>query len=1324
MLVAGRVLALVGGFLAIATGLGLLDFALRLPLWLRVTLWLVGMVMLGREAWRAAAPAWRFSPTLTDLALRVEKARPELRGVLASAVDFAAEADRSAGRGDQREDERIRDGLTAVVVHRALAVWKGGATRGESGVFRGRSLLRRAGWSAAAMVACAAALAASPTLWSIGAQRVLTPWAGVSWPKRTGVMDATAERVHALGMALPLRAVVTRSNRSWDATYVAVRYRLVNAAGKTGGERRELLTFQTESREGSEGSAVAGALFERLIEPVGRAVEYRFETDDDETEWQRIRLVEPPAVVSAEATITPPGYAAEAGIEKAAGGSAEERGSARLALGPGTDDRAVAPPALAGSMVELTITLNRALPIPESVRGLFMDVEEEGGDSEAEVSLAAEGASWRIRWRLAESLRLPISLRDEFGIESVEQAVYRFEAQVDRPAAATITEPASDRTALATARLMVVGEGRDDVGLAWVRVQRQVFVPAGVEGVGGGRSGPGGAMEAAAGPVVIASAEIGGGVEKAGGGGGRGGGGQGSASAEVELGDLGLHPGDEIRFTALAMDLLSASTGRDASASAPRTIRIISEAQLIGEVQGALTDIRQAAIRIEEQQAGLVERTERGIGDGASRRGQAQVSERLARQAEAIRRLVERVNENGLDDRALADLLGRSGEAASEAGRSSGRASQALDEAGRKGPGREAGAKEADGRQKPEEASAPKWGESQGAASDQGGREAAGSQGASGEGKSGEPSGAKASEGSKPSPPEGAGAPQGKGAAPGREGGAATEPEGGEEKAQGELAPEDQQAVADAQKQTQDHLKALIEMLDRGEDAWVVRNNLERLIREQKEVREKTQETGRKTAGREPEQLGAQEKSELEAIVEMQNKLAEETRQLLEEMRQREKKLSEKDPSAASGMAQASRRAESQRVEQKMRQAAGDAAQNQTASASRQQEQAQESLEEMLQDLNAGDKARDETLRRALASIIESLEGLVNQQGIELTLLDEATRERKGYAGLDARMIRLNQNTNGVFDFIKRQGAELGPVANLVGRAGEAQGSAVRDLRGLVVVSKAVRTSEDRSLDLLKQALAKAKEADEQVQKRQQEKKMQEIRKVYRRLLEEQVAIRGETEPLAAAAELTRRDRVLARGLGEREGVVRDELAALLRETKELAEATVFEFAHRRLDELTGRAAGALNEAKMAEALRSERAVEDALRSVIESLNDPPPDEEKFSNPEDEAGGGGAGGGSGEKPLIPPVKELILLKRLQGGIAQRTAELDKLGGQAPRVEIEALGRVQRDLMNVGAKFVERLQSAAGAGGAGAGVAPAPEPPADPDKDKPGEESRP
>ncbi|MBL8745620.1 MAG: hypothetical protein JNK58_04595 [Phycisphaerae bacterium] len=204
------------------------------------------------------------------------------------------------------------------------------------------------------------------------------------------------------------------------------------------------------------------------------------------------------------------------------------------------------------------------------------------------------------------------------------------------------------------------------------------------------------------------------------------------------------------------------------------------------------------------------------------------------------------------------------------------------------------------------------------------------------------------------------------------------------------------------------------------------------------------------------------------------------------------------------------------------------------------------------------------------------------------------------------------------------------------------------------------------------------------------------------------MSVRDETLPLAGVAEPTRRDRQTARGLAERQETIGADLKQMLTQTKELQEAKVFDFAHVRMDTLSRSSAGALMEARIGESLSSQAALITTLKNVIEALNDPKPDEKKFA--EGAGGGQGGGGQPGQDALLPPVKELMLLRQMQTDLAQRTIETSRLDSP-PEQAIRELGAAQRELMNVGQEFVERIkqQGSPSRPGAGGVRPPTPDP---------------
>ena len=1160
-LVARRVSVTSALFVLAAVALGVIDWALRFPAPVRAVFWLAGAAALGWAAWRYVWPAVRFRPSLTDLALRIERTRPELAGWLASAVDFSAG---EPGAGSDVGSDGLGEALAVRVVDEAASRWRpedaSAALRLAPAARAGGGLLGAAGLAALLLVAV------GPALWLTGASRVLAPWGDAAWPKRTGVVDATGVEVHPLGQALALRATLTKSPRPADETDVSVRYRLIRDGGAVS-TRRELLTPQSSSADGS------GTLFERLVEPSAEAIEYRFETEDDATAWRRVLLVEAPEVVRATAVVRAPEYAR--GLEGA--------GERRIELGPGTDERAAPAALLSGSSVAIEVELNKpALVVGPTGPSERLDPLIDPERAEL-VASSVDGGRLSALLSLGDTLRLPIRLVDEHGIESVEEAVFVFEATRDRAPAATVTEPPRDLAVLATAVVEARAEGRDDVGLEWVSLESAVFGPAGAPG--GEPSGPGGALESRGLPAELARSEIGGARTSE------------VIGATLELSTLDLSAGDEVRLTALASDLLTADdAARSPTRSGVRTLRIIAEEDFVREVRERLADVRQAAMRLAAQQSELRESTARGgVTDDAARRGQGQITERIARQAEALQRVAERVDRNRLEDAALAELLREAAGALDGAGASSGEASEAMDDA--------AEAERA-------------------------------------------------------------------GAAPGEE---------------------EAERVAGAQERAREDLERVVELLDRGEDSWVVRNALGRMLREQRELRERTARLGQRTAGRSAEELGEEERREQEEIAGEQDELAEELDRLVQEMREREESLSRSDPMSAMGMREAAQRAERQRTSERMREAAERAQQNRMADAQQGQEQAEEALEEMLEDLDAGERNRDEALRRLLSSLIESIGLLIRTQSDELVRLDEAERAGDDLASLDAPMIALNLNTLGVADQARAGGADLVPVVGSLSRAAAAQGSALAAMRRPDPEADAVRRHELRSLDLLREAERLAEQTDDRLEQQEQERKKRELKRAYREALTAQVELRDEAAVFAEAERLDRRDRVRVRGLAARQAEIRDTLREILSQTEGLAAAAVYAHAHGRLDGLCEEAVGSLTAAAPAAAVRRQATIIALLRSVLESLEDPEDENDEFG---EQAGGGGGGGGSGagaENPLVTMLGELRLLRSMQTIVAQETSGADVLDGGLLERALDDLASQQRELADIAGDLITRLQ---------------------------------
>lgn len=1181
---------------------GFLDYFLRMPLALRLVVWATGMVVLVEGVRRTVWPAAGFRPTLTEVALRLERT-PQgrsagLGGVLASGIELASDPDGSAA---PLRTSVVREAVRKITtVHASRAV-----------IAPGRAALGLA-LALGALAPIVALALFQPGLARVGAQRVLLPWTAAAWPKRTAVADVTSAAAHPLGSAVPLKAAITRTDKAPGRTDVWAMYRLITDAGgmadgvastpRAGPIHRALLTGQERSVEDDTGAW--GELYERLVEPVGLslpstigdepetapptgptptarptpahlALEYWFVTDDDQTQARQIRLVEPPAIVAASATVTLPEYAGAAsgaGADLPVGKAAGARD-----LGDGRDDRSNLGPILAGSRIELVLNLNRALAAPANTPGTFP-----GAGLPSDLVLRADGAAWTLAWTAESSVRLPVMLKDEYGIASDRESVFQFAVVPDRPSSAAVIDPSQDESVLATAVLSLTGEARDDVGVAWAQLDYQVArAPSTSEGAPAEAPGPTTSL-ARYEPGRIAGTP---GTNQR----------QARVTAELRLATLGLKPRDEVWLTALAQDIFASATAphaRHEPARSPvRRLRIIPEAELIAQIQNELSAVRQGALRLDQDQGDVVKKF--GAGDQPSevRPAQEGITQRLPPQAGIVRRLADRLKRNALEDRALSGLLEDAAGLIDDAADASARAGADLERL---------------------------------------------------------------------------------------------------ERPQSDPLAKAQQAesVAREQKAVRDELGRLIAMLDRGQDGWTARREVQRLLDEQRALQAATGELGRQTTGKAAQELPPQQRDLLEQIAQQQSDLSRRAQAAIEDLADRAARMQKTDAALAKAMEQASQHAQKAQIPDTQRQASEQVRQNQTSAASQSQQQAADALQEMLDDLDRTEQNRDEALRRTLEDIIQSLEALISQQESELGALGKLIGAGRltGPHTLDAGMITLHGATLAVTEHVRSTFRELAPVADLLEGAARAQSTAVGLLRGVDPDGTEAEQAERISLDKLQQAKAEAQRLQKEAADKDQARKRTELRKAYRDALESQVALHGKTGAFLGK-DLDRRQRAGVRALGEQQQTIRQSLADLRKGTAELAEARLFDFAHTRLDAAAGRAADTLREGSAGGTVdRDQRTAVRILQALVEALKEGKPGE--FRKEAESGGDGSSGSGGGGGPLIPPLAELRLLRMMQQETADLTRSAGEVAGGAPDL-VEEVGQLQDELAKRGLELIEK-----------------------------------
>jgi hypothetical protein len=1178
-------LAIVGAISIAAIVLaGTTDYLVRTPDWFRGALLLAGLAGFLALVRRHVVPAWRFRPTLTQVALRLERSEAGreagLEGLLTSGLELARELDdaKTAPSGVTRS-------LGAAVVERSAGAFREARAGGLLDLSRARRSVLTLATCSAGAIGLAAAIGPGAT--STALTRLFAPWAGAQWPKRTEVVDATRLTVHPLGVAVPLRAVLTRSDRPEGEGRVSASYRIIGD-GTAGTTRTVLLTGQRRAMSLPTADvntpAISGELYERLIDAdaapasasasAPRELEYWFSTDDDETARRRVKLIEPPALVGASASITPPAYAM---VTPANGGVAGTLAFAhgQRDLGTGSDARAVVSPVLAGSRIELTLSFNKpvkspASGSPEAVRAFLASSFHDADLGEIERA-SLSGSAWTIVFTPHASVRLPVKASDDFGLSTRDDGAFSFDVSEDNPPSVTIVDPREDEAVLASASIEVTGEGRDDVGLASLRLTRQRATP------------PAGSASRA--PELVEEREVFATLEGDGATGAR------RVIGTVDLSKLELKPGDEVWLHAIAQDAFASGDRRhDPVLSSPRKLRIIREDELIAQVRQELAGVRKAAMLLDGEQAELRKGVESGSVSGEDRRRQAGLTQRLAQQREVVDRLSQRAERNRLSDQSLSDLLNEVSSSFKNAGGPSERAAGRMDEAARANP---------------------------------------------------------------------------------------SQPEAD----RAELKDEAKKSIEQDQDAVRDELARVAEMLDKGEDSWLVGRSLQRLLDQQKQLQAQTRRAGERTQGKRAEDLTPAEKSRLSQLADQERRLAEQARAAMDQLAQRSQQMKSVDAGQSQAMKQAEQRGRQQQLEQKMSEAARNVEKNQTSSAEAQQEEASAALEQMLQDLNNAQKNRDATLKRVLAGLIESLGRLIQDQESQIAALEKAAGN--SLAGLDVPLAALNRNTLGVAEQA-RSDKVFAALAKLIERAGEAQGKAIAALRA--EDAKTAQEQERESLRVLKQALAEAQREQEKQSKKDEDAKREQLRTIYREMLETQVALKGEVDPLVGKT-LERRQRIALREVGERQEQVQKKLADVRTMSQDMQDAGVFQLAHDRLDRATGLAAKKIKSGIAdASVARSQSSAILVLKALVEALDDRKKDEDDFQD--DPGGSGQNGNGSQKPPLVPPLAELRLLRQLQQELADRTRGTD----EAPDAdELRRVGEDQKALFDRANDLIERLK---------------------------------
>lgn len=1269
--------------------LGVLDYLLHLPSWVRLASGLMVIAALMLWIVLQLRQAMGLKIDLTALALRAERLYPQLSGVLASGVEFAfGQADAHASARTQamtrRSIEQANSQLAGVQLTKLIDP---------------TPTLRIGAAMLAAVVVLSAVSVVWPTHVWLGVQRWFTPFADVQWPKRTAVQSLMTQEYWPSDTPLRLRARVTKGHYAGMRLWAA--HRVIDEQGHAGPWQSQLMSDQSAASQNvisdntdtaKSASAIdAGTTgnaskpvdashepgnFERVIDALSAgsnsapavnsrraaAIEFQFSSSDDQTAFQRVALIDRPALVGMTAQLAPPAYAQ--------GLVAPQTIDLHAATG-----QIVTARALAGSTITLTLTFNKPLPAQKlTLAHLFpafdtaMLIQTHTADASGTAVDSADNmatsnatddatsktvvtknttSSYTATFKMVGALQSSLALVDGYGLTSLSQRAYRFEPVADALPSVSVTQPGADESVLATAVMDLTANMQDDIGSSLLTLelsQNDKTNKTGQTSQPGAAADPAaidtnatGTDTATATPDATTLARTTGRAPAL------------HVTHTLDLALLKLTPGDELSLWATGQDIYEDQGKRHDPVKSPvRTITIIDPAALSARLVQELASVRQQAVRLEAQQQSLVDDNAK-LSAAQMKAQQAQLSQRIAMQQQAVNQLTQRQERNRLDDPELAKLLSQSAEHLKEANEASQAAAGKLQKA-------------QESQQQAQQAAAESKAASEAAKAASENNDASAQEKAALEAKAQQ---------------------------------AAQAAQAAAKAAQAQQA----QAKSDQEK-TSKALADLVELLSQGQDAMALVMQLQQLAKRQEELSQKTRDMLPKTLGKTPEQLTDEEKKALAQMAQQQAAMQQQAQELIQKMQAAARSMSKPQSSprqqaAAQALSQAAQTAQQQGLNQSMEQSAKATEQNQLSSAAAQQAQAESTMQQMLEQMNNQQAMQQEILKRQMEKLAAAVRKLIEQQKQQITAVDQAGKTNT-LDQLDAPALTLRRNTAAVHEQM-RASEELKKPAIEVEQSVDAQAQAVSSMR--VSDAPKAKTAQQQSLAHLETALRLLEAKKDQEKKRQEEEKRAELRKKYEALAQQQNELAQKTQVLVMADELDRRQRAQAAALGQQETALRDEARTLGQEVKDLV---VFEHLHRRIDQQAGNAADALRRASaLSRALTQQQTVERTLLQLASALKEPPSDPQEFSKGNGGGGGGGEGAG-GEKPLVPPLAELRLLRDVQQALYEQTRAFDATKGQLTSPQeineqiIDLSGR-QRELAALGDKLIEQLKAQQGPG---------------------------
>ncbi|PQO42997.1 hypothetical protein [Blastopirellula marina] len=466
--------------------------------------------------------------------------------------------------------------------------------------------------------------------------------------------------------------------------------------------------------------------------------------------------------------------------------------------------------------------------------------------------------------------------------------------------------------------------------------------------------------------------------------------------------------------------------------------------------------------------------------------------------------------------------------------------------------------------------------------------------------------------------------------------------------------------------------------------------DLRSLRQRQQDLQDRTQAEQEATIGKTPESLDPTERSERKRLAADQADLANQLDRIQSRMREMEKQLAGSEPAAAETLKDAVEQQRQQAISQKMREAGAQLAENQLGEASGSQAEVDKQLGEMLDILNNRRENRLKQLAEKLKEAEKELKELsAKQKGLEDKLKQaaknpDAGERQRQLERLAAEQKNLQAEAERLARKLERLRAEK--AADAVRQSAQKLQNAA-DQANNDDADAALQEQEQAQRDL-EDAQQELAEKQKQVEKDLAEEQSQRLRQAIESMVtQQQTVVReidrlreivGDRSPNEAETQSIRAVSQLQKGLmGETAEFARTISKAAVFHLSLTTAADLMRETARGLD------ARDLSDATQRTAVQSEMRLEQLLAALSEG-------EEEENQPQNsdqgqQQGQQQGGGQQGNQDGISQIQQLKLLKMMQQGVNELTAEAAaRLAQETPpsvelEIELARLAKEQGDL---------------------------------------------